>query len=1339
MFNRPPRIQEATKEYVINLIPPPQMPPKPKINWVTVGLPIFAVGLVIALMFIFSGTSGLAYLMFLPFILASVLASVITYYRQMKEYNSDLEANINIFREELKAKRDLIEEHKSEQLGLLCRKNPSPRECIDIVTKQETRIGERRPNDNDFLSFRLGLGLVDSGILVKSIAVENRDPLYKTLYEEADEIVKNAGVLSNAPVLCNLKDLGTIGIAGNIDSLREISWSITTQLLTHHWPSELNIASFCSFVEANNWKWLNRLEHRAKIFSTEKNDTAVIELRQTEGVKQSLVLLEAELRRRKSILINQRAISSQNTQTTTLPAIILIFDRISDIYNHAAFSLLLKEGRELGIYGIFLVDAVDDIPAECGAIISVEQSKIDYHITGSNPIPFEGVQPDEMLIDWMHTFTENLENIKWLIPQQVTDPPELLTLLQLFPNIRLDDLPLESWWAGDYPFGYLCAPIGKFSPTAELVFNLNDADNAHGPHGLIGGMTGSGKSELLKTLILSLSMTHHPYDLNFALIDYKGGGAFDGFDMLPHVVGVITDIQNHADYATRVIQSLSWEVKRREKILADARRNFELPTAHIDEYRSLRTKIPIPRLVIIFDEFAEFQERHPDESKKLINIARVGRSLGIHLILCTQNPMGKAVDQQVRDNSNFTICLKVKTPETSKALVNIPDAIQLKRGEAYFHVDGPQKFRVAYTAADLHLPTDSIPTNQPASRNRKYRSQRVSEAQAIIEEISLQARTMGIPDLPKIWPDPLPENLQLGDLFSATGEKPTWDESKWNSIESRSSNLPIALLDDPQHQKQPVFMLKDHLLIFGASRSGKSMALLTIAQCICNMYSPEEAHIYCVDISGQSPLRILKDSNLPHLPEDGGVIMGNDIERANRLFKMLQTEISLRGRGKAEPSSGASGSNKKSSQKAPKIFVLIDGVNQQFNQNNLGFKDQLDFVMRHGAPFGIYVVLTGNLMQDIPTNLQADRIIILLQPTDRGTIFSLVGKAPETYQKKIEAGQEPNVGRGIINTNPALEIQFALPWNEGDPSLQELSDEFEAMFLAWHKNRPPNVEKLPDFITLPHVALGGSAGQIAVGKSQESLEPVGFSISQDGPIFIISSMRSGLGKTSALQLWLLELLEDEKNRNLKLVLIDYHARTLRHFNTVANLVRKENFSTHVTRKEELKEVMSWLENEVRERRDNLAKEYSDHPDTFNETNLINEMGYILITIDDYEAFLNSKPNNADFQKLLNSIVDGEEVGVRLIITEDYALLGTDDLAKRARKYGCGILLGGSDGLSIFNDARPPYNQKMPYLPAGRGYLVRKGYVELIQTFTYWKKGKNPEEEIRTRLRKLGSR
>ena len=449
---------------------------------------------------------------------------------------------------------------------------------------------------------------------------------------------------------------------------------------------------------------------------------------------------------------------------------------------------------------------------------------------------------------------------------------------------KVEDLPLETWWDGQYPYGYLRAPIGKTSATTELIFDLNDKDGAHGPHGLIGGMTGSGKSEALKTLILALAMTHHPYDINFALVDYKGGAAFNDLAELPHTVGIVTDIESHASYAERVILALAGENEQRKRILENARGAFNFGRSHVDEYRELSVKRPLPRLVIVFDEFAEFKQRHPEESKRLISIARVGRSLGVHLILATQN-IQAAIDPQILQNSTFRICLKVSEAQDSIQMIGIPDAIGLTRGRAYFSSKGRKLFQSAWAGAPYGEQTQkqtlpkSVVRIWPDGRQEEIDIPRQNmgsgktvtpdstQAYAVIRRINEITQKLNLKTPPPIWLSHYPHayiSLILQEHTSGG-----WLGNKWkpcrleNTSESDEAIVhPIIGLYDNRRSKSRSFINKPcarngHLLIFGAASSVKAPCSEHWRQFGADSHTQRSSHLRH-GFWGQSTLRALE-------------------------------------------------------------------------------------------------------------------------------------------------------------------------------------------------------------------------------------------------------------------------------------------------------------------------------------------------------------------------------------------------------------------------------------------------------------------------------------------------
>lgn len=246
---------------------------------------------------------------------------------------------------------------------------------------------------------------------------------------------------------------------------------------------------------------------------------------------------------------------------------------------------------------------------------------------------------------------------------------------------------LERWKKNDSTIS-LNAPLGF--DQYRRVISLDIHEKYHGPHGLIAGSTGSGKSEFIITYILSLAINFHPHDVTFILIDYKGGGlagAFQKKDIkLPHLVGTITNIDKVG--LNRSLASIQSELKRRQVMFNEARNMTDEGTIDIYKYQKLYhdgiLKKPISHLFIICDEFAELKQQQPDFMDELISVARIGRSLGIHLILATQKPAG-VVNEQIRSNSRFAICLKVQNKEDSIDVINKPDAANLRRSRSIFY------------------------------------------------------------------------------------------------------------------------------------------------------------------------------------------------------------------------------------------------------------------------------------------------------------------------------------------------------------------------------------------------------------------------------------------------------------------------------------------------------------------------------------------------------------------------------------------------------------------------------------------------------------------------------
>lgn len=1337
MQNRPPRLQPTLLPRQMKVTPPPAMPSKPKISWLGLLLPPVAMFAITAVMAMTSGFN-IGSAAFLLLAISSALVSYINYRGQVKDFQTSSDSARNTFQARITEKENQLASWAKEQGDAFLELDPGLEECLKWAQSESFRLGERRPVDDDFLSIRVGLGDRAARIVIEASPEENIDSNFQDLLQQVKIWEKKYTKIGQAPILVSLRPNGHLAITGNFADVQTLSRAIVIQLSAQHWPSEVEIGAFQTARGAGGWRWLDHLPHQPSSLVNACNEIST----DGDASHPALLALDNELRRRKSLLDSQPSHSKTSGITTSFPALVLVIETFSAWTDYSPLATLLSEGPSLGVYGIFLCDRFEDCPSNCSAVIEHFGGSANLSFTGINRSNPQTFIPEKVDLDKAEAFARHMGAIQWQLPAFSTEPPAHLTLLDMFPSQPLDDLPIEKWWDEGSPFPYLCAPLGRFSATSDLVFNLNE--DGHGPHGLIGGATGSGKSEVLKTLILALALTHHPFDLNFALIDYKGGGAFNELRTLPHVAGVITDIENHADYAARVIQSLSGEINRRKQLFEEARMRFGLKRPHIDDYRALPVRRPIPRLVIIFDEYAEFKDRHPNECQKLISIARVGRSLGVHLILCTQNP-ARAVDDQVRQNIKFKICLRVASAEDSKEMIGIPDAWLISAGIGFFHVTQPQKFKIAFTGDNYLAQSgasseDAIVRIGPDKRREVLypkdssftKGEEMNQAQAIVRRIGRAAANLNLNKQPYVWPDPLEPEIFLPQLFEENRIPMAWQGSGWATDPPDAQPLVLGLVDHPAWQIQPLYRFPEsgdsgRLLIFGASGSGKSIFLRTLATSLALTRTPAQAYIYCLDLGAgaQSALKPLAD--LPHLPKEGGIITGQDNERISRLFAVFRNFIRERNvlfAGKDFASYNASSPKDK---RQPEIFLLIDGLTKAFLSDHEGFIQQLIEIIRGGRSAGIYIIITANLMQDIQVSTLLSDIPerISLRQGMPELVKESVGGLPDALKAKLEAGDCPP-GRGFIKRQSVLEMQIALPSDGQNEALRDnvLSNLAQQMQKTWIGSRPPDIHTLPSRIQLhwsslmkgedvPHKDIVWPASGLFVpfGISQETLRPVGFAIDRESPSYLILSTDPGLGKTKTLLTWARGLASYYTCKQVQLQIIDFHRHSLQSLSDSPLITR------FVGVKSELKSLLDDLEDEVKKRRSAQEKLYLGSPATFRSQRIIQELGCLVILIDDYDA-LRLRMDSKDLNTLGQILQDGEDVGIRLIAAESAPLIGnsasTDPLLKRPSRYGCGIVLGGTDPLDILNRTPKPYNQRTSNLPPGRGYIVRRGQAQLFQ-------------------------
>ena len=1326
-FKRPPRIQKAFGENKITFPTPASLSDKPKANWIVILLPLVGTGGVILLMvFVLGSTQSSSYLMFLPFLIPTVLATLVAHLAESRDYENKKKESLKKYDEQLKGTESKLASLSKKEREVALDFSPDILTCFDRIKSRNIRLGERRPTDHDFLVLRLGIGNAPSTIQFDVPDVVGKQDVFTELDQRAFALRDKYKEQADFPILLDMTVLGSVGIHGERDLTRNVARSLFLHLATHHWPSEVNVMVFSGTVAgASKWNWVNSLPHRTRL-----SESAVIPVESNEYSLSVIESLETELRRRQAVLYHNKSVTKSQPGNLPLPTLIILFDRVTDVNQHAAFSLILKKGAKLGVFGLFLADNFVDLPSECYGVVDVKNGEKSE--TGKDKKPTLSINLDTVSASQAEEYSQLLADIDWEYSIDITEPPENLTLFELLGVDSIDEIDIQQWWRGESPYGYLRAPIGKFTQSAEFILDLNEAsDNheTHGPHGVIGGTTGSGKSELLRTIILSLALTHHPFDINFALIDYKGGGAFKDLETLPHVVGVITDIENHANYAVRVIESLTGEINSRKSLLGRAQTELGIQRPHIDDYRKLSAKRPLPRLVLIFDEYAEFKDKHPDETRKLINIARQGRSLGVHLILCTQNP-SIAVDDQVRQNTRFAMSLSVNSADDSSGLIGIPDAFGLPRGYAFIKVINPQKFRVAYSGAK--------------------HSSSLTQATALVERICNEKENSNLPFPPRVWPNPLPSRLYLPDLISNVSpglSNTLWTGEDWSGQKATQKFI-IGLVDNPYHQTQPALYFGgnesgQNMIVIGGSKSGKSTFLLTLALSMAQSNSPSMCWIYILDLGGQSMLYKLK--NLPHIAEKGGIIEPGEKERINRLFGELRTQIKNR-RALLEKHGGASNiatynQTEPADKQIPQTYFFIDSITSQFFDSMDGFAEQLIDVILEGSGVGINVVITANLPQDINHKIYAyisDRII--LRPAEKGLVENVFEASPNSI-KNFRFGQDLPPGRGFKGGDNLLELQVGLPFAASDDV--ELSIQTDTLITkmasAWQKRkgeRPPSILTLPHFVGRSDDEMVSASlfGHLSAyfGISRETMKPIGVSLEDEISTFLVASSNPKRGKTTFLINWLINLAERYSPDEIRFLVLDFHRHSLKHLIDLPH-------SKFVMKHQDLAPSLKSLKKKILDREKLAEVEIEKNLLGFDQVSYNRKMGYNVIVIDDYNSFYR-KSTDEERNLLAECITDGEDYGVRLMLAENSSLLGfpsMDDILAKVAQNASGIALGPYENLdNYFAQITLPAAQKTNDFPAGRAYFIGGGKIGLFQAQTYWNENEDPANALAERISRI---
>ena len=875
-FKRKPRKRNVLEKEPIEFELPPMSSTGNNIPFLLrMGNPALMGGRALASGNIFSALTS----MVLPFITSGMSE------KDRKEYEAKREV---YYREYLKSKYREIEKARVDEERELNYNFPPLRDVVRFVDRRD-RMWERRKTDDDFLQIRIGFGnkpLETEITYPKQRFDVEPDPLETEMYELARKEV----LTKNVPITVPLMDDFVCGISGEKMKLRLIN-NLITQICVSHSYEDVKIILLADDADLESLSYVRMLPHfwdderRMRLIATSKPEAFQIGeflKKQFEETGFGSPKLKERLK--------------------TKPMFLLIALEKSLFETMAAMSEFMTADQNKGLS---IIAAYDGLPTECRRLIEINDdgSGVSYDLR--NP----EVADQKFMLDNCdgHEIRKAMKQMSGIKMKEQKDSfvlPKMVTFLEMFNAGKVEHLNPISRWKENYPVKSLAAPVGV--GTDGELFYLDLHEKNQGPHGLVAGMTGSGKSEFIITYILSMAVNYSPDEVSFILIDYKGGGLAGAFDdprrgvHLPHLVGTITNLDGAA--VQRSLTSIQSELKRRQAVFNRAKSDLDEGTMDIysyqKHYRNGRVSEPMPHLFIISDEFAELKSQRPEFMDGLISIARIGRSLGVHLILATQKPSG-VVNDQIMSNTKFRVCLKVQGKSDSMDMIKRPDAAELKdTGRFYLQVGYNEFFAMgqsAWCGAD-YQPQDQVvaevddavkfvdyigqTTLKVKPKVEKQKSD-TKQIVAIVRYLSDLAKREGIK--PKqLWLPSLPSVLDYTELEEKMAVK--------EAPEQISALMGMA--DNPQKQLQFPYELNlqkaKHVLLVGQGASGKSTALQTMLYSLTTRYTPEQLQYYLIDFSSGL---INSFASMPHC---GGLYGQNDEVEIKKLLAMIKDMVAER-------------------------------------------------------------------------------------------------------------------------------------------------------------------------------------------------------------------------------------------------------------------------------------------------------------------------------------------------------------------------------------------------------------------------------------------------------------
>ena len=1109
-FFRMPRFRTSVEEETISIDSPPEQEKDDETPlaltigpMITMGITSMVTGIT-SLSGVMGGTQSLTSALPSLITCGAMLLSMMFWPLLQKRFSAHQKKKreklrVKKYNEYIEERRNYIKNIVAKQRQSLIENNIPLPECKQIIINRKRNLWERKIEHDDFLNLRLGIGDVDPFIKV-NYPEEHFTLTTNNLKEVVDKLKSETRVMHDVPVAINFTKKYISALIGKNSLNVSFIYGLLLQIMTFHSYEDLKIVIMTN--EDNEYKW-KFLKTSPYLWDDDKNirffSTNIDEANQLS------IYLENYFQNRKYEDGDVTKIKTNDYKNYN-PYFFIITDDYQQIRNIEIIKDSLSQKVNYGFSMLIVQERLLGLPNECTTFINIDSNT-------------SGVFENELTKDKQQTFKADFIgnlNIKEIckfasnIPIEMAKDryslPKKLGFLEMYSVGNIEQLNPLNRWKNNNPITSLSAPVGV--DTNGELFKLDLHEKFHGPHGLVAGMTGSGKSEFIITYILSMAVNYNPNEVSFVLIDYKGGGLAGAFEnketgiKLPHLAGTITNLD--VNDMKRSLASIQSELKRRQSVFNQAREKLSESTIDIYKYQKLRregkVEEAIPHLFIISDEFAELKSQQPEFMEQLISTARIGRSLGVHLILATQKPNG-VVDDQIWSNTKFRVCLKVQDKEDSVDMIKCPDAASLHDvGRFYLQVGYNEFFALGQSAyaGVQYLATDKIrkkidtninfvnnvgyvikSTNiEDDNVNIKSKGEELSNIVKYLYNLSKEEKI----ESKQLWLDKIPENIYVDDL-----------EQKYNyTIEKCNINPVVGEYDDPSTQSQHLLTLPlstdGNTIIYGAAGMGKDELMSTIIYSIIKNHTPEEVNFYIIDC-GAETLKMFESA-----PQIGDVLLSNDVEKINNLFKMLKEEIEKRKKVFSEYGGSYEAYVKTSGNIIPTIIVMIN-LYEAFEEIYPDFENDFNSLTREGLKYGIVFIISTSGVNFIRYKLKQNfKQNLVLQLNDENDYADIIGNTHGLYPSKIK-------GRGLVKFKEIYEFQSAKLKNKSNEYIKEMCNALSKNF----KTRARKVPILPKIVNFAEVSENiKGLNSIPVGIEKNSLKVSTFDL-KSKPVLLISS------------------------------------------------------------------------------------------------------------------------------------------------------------------------------------------------------------------------------------------